>query len=339
MKHIINTDTHLGRKNGNNQEIEQTSEFFDWLVDKAEENNITSFIHLGDWHHNRRSIPVPVISESLQISNKLFYQFTDIHILVGNHDMYYKDSISPNSLEIFNFLDTPTDTSIKIVDSLMVVDGILLVPWLIYDEDYEAIVNNKFDVKYAMGHLAINNIIMNRAEVRSKNEMLNLSDFKAYDKVLSGHYHQYGEYGNVIYIAAPYHMDFNDFGNRGIYIFDSDDGSLEFIEYTGAPKYLTLNAENYDKELIEGNNIKLEFYNNIGLNKINEIIDDVNWLGPNSINVSYKFTNTFTKPQESDSIEEIKSNREMLIDYLKESNLPSNLSIKVFKNIISTLES
>lgn len=265
-------------------------------------------------------------------------QFEDLYIITGNHDLYYKNAVHPNSIEIFKSIKTPENHNINIVEHPIVIDNIVLLPWLITDEDYESIVKNNYNVDYAMGHLAINNIIMNRSEYLSKNETLNISDFKNFKLVLSGHYHQYGEYNNVVYIAAPYHMDFNDYGNRGIYVFDGQTGDMEFIEYKNSPKYIVVNAEDYDPHLIEGNNIKLEFYSNIGLNEINQIIEDVTCLSPCSVNVSYKFSNTFTKPEENDTIEEIKSNREMLINYLKESEIPSNLKISVFNNIIESLE-
>lgn len=338
MKHIITTDTHIGRKNDSLSEIKQTSGFFDWVIEISKEKEIESLIHLGDWNHNRRSIAIPTLNESTNIINRITEQFKDTYILIGNHDLFYKNAVHPHSLEVFKSIDVPNQHTLSIIESPTVIDNIVLIPWLINDTDYHNIVNNEYGVKYAMGHLAINNIIMDRSEVRSKNETLNISDFQNYELVLSGHYHQYGVYKNITYIAAPYHMDFNDYGNRGIYIFDSDTGDTEFIEYTGAPKYYVVDAEDYDDSVIEGNNIKLEFHNNLGLNEINRIIEDVSCLNPNSINVSYKFSNTFTKPEESDTMDEIKSNKEMLINYLQESDIPKNLRIDVFKNIISSLE-
>lgn len=338
MKYIITTDTHIGRKNDSLSEIKQTSSFFDWVIEKAKENNISSLIHLGDWNHSRRSIAIPTLVESTNILNKVVSQFTDTYILIGNHDLFYKNALYPHSMEVFKSIGVPEQHNLSIVESPTVVDNIVLIPWLIDNDDYHNIVNNEYGVKYAMGHLAINNIIMNRSEVRSKNETLNISDFQNYEWVLSGHYHQYGIYKNITYIAAPYHMDFNDYGTRGIYIFDSENGETEFIEYTGAPKYFIVDAEDYDESIIEGNNIKVEFYNNLGLNEINKIIEDVNCLNPNFVNVSYKFSNTFTKPEENDTISEIKSNKEMLINYLQESNIPPNLKMKVFEDIILSME-
>jgi len=339
VKYLVTTDTHLGRKNGNQQEINNTSNFFNWLINIANERKIKSFIHLGDWHDNRRSIPVPVLNESINIVNNLANYFKNLYLLNGNHDLYYKDTKFPNSLDLFNWIKVPAETNIHIINDLTVVDNILLVPWLIDENDYNNIVSNGYNVNYAMGHLAINNIIMNRSEVRSKNESLNISDFEKYNVVLSGHYHQYGEYKNVIYIGAPYHMDYNDSGKRGVYIFDSDNGNIEFIEYDGSSKYIVINAENYDENIIKDNNIKIEFYNNIGLNKINEIIDKINLLNPNSISVSYKFVTVFTNPIENDTITEYKSNKELLVEYLKESDIPNNLNLKIFENIISSMES
>lgn len=338
MKYIITCDTHLGRKSDNTFEIKQTSDFFDWIIDISKERSIDSFIHLGDWNNNRRSIATTTLVESTNILNKMSAQFKDTYIVAGNHDLYYKNDVHPNSIEIFDYIKTPDNHNIHIIEYPTVVNNIVLLPWLINDEHYDDVVKNNYSVDYAMGHLAINDVIMNRSKTLSKNQHLNISDFKNYKLVLSGHYHQYGEYGNIVYIGAPYHMDFNDSGVRGIYIFDSESGEMEFIEYTKAPKYIIVDAENYDDGLIPGNNVKIEFYNNIGLNEINQIIENVNCLNPNTVNVSYKFSATFTKPEENDTVEEIKGNKEMLINYIKESDIPKNLNIETFNIIIESLE-
>lgn len=332
MKYIVTTDTHIGRKNGNTEEIENTKDFFKWLIKKSKELGVYNLVHLGDFFHNRRSISVPVIVSSMKIIDEINENFNHSYIITGNHDIYYKNSIDPTSLELL------CRDNVEIIKEPIAIDNILFIPWLVDDIWLEDIKNNSFKTDFAMGHLGINNIIMNKSKVKSQNDALYIKDFKNYKSVLSGHYHQYGVYDNIVYIASPYHMDFNDFGERGIYVFDSDTGDMEFIEYTGAPKYYVMDAEDLEEDNIEGNHIRLEFYNNIGLNKINEILTFVDSLCPESMKVSYKFANEFTRDEEFGNIIEMKTNRDILVDYIKNSNVPKNLNMKTLENIIDSLE-
>lgn len=259
------------------------------------------------------------------------------YILLGNHDCYYKDTASPSSLDMFKYFDTGPK-NVKIVDNIETVSNMLLIPWMFSEEQTEEIVKNAYDVPYALGHLPINEITLNRSGKKSDKELFNISDFDRYDKVFSGHFHQPGIYNNITYLGAPFHMNFNDSGNRGIYIFDDETGEIEFIEYNGAPKFCIIDGENYDKDCIEGNNIRLEFHNNIGLNKIDEVISDVESLNPHSLNVSYKFSVEFTENNQGDIIDEIKGNKDILIDYIRNSKVPDHLSLSTIESIIDNLE-
>lgn len=338
MKYIICTDIHIDRKSGSSKEIKITKNFFDWFLDTAKERDIKKFIFLGDWFNNRKSVSVPSLHESNEIFKKVEQQFDTSYIVVGNHDMFYNDLIEPNGLDVFQ------SSKIHIIKNLTLLPdtNILLIPWLIDNDDIQKIKDNDTESPIAMGHLGINDVYFNRSEkAKSKNNKLSFSDFDNYKLVLSGHYHQYGEYGNngnIIYIGSPYHMTFNDSGKRGIYIYDTDTNDIEFIEYTKAPKYHIIDGEDYDSSIIQGNNIRIDFHNDLGLDKFGDIINSINNLEPESINVSYKFTPTFTNEEEDDTIEDVKSNKDMLIDYIKKSKPPKHLSINMFKKLIESLE-
>jgi DNA repair exonuclease SbcCD nuclease subunit len=198
------------------------------------------------------------------------------------------------------------------------------------------IIDNTFSTKYLFGHLALNEILLNCSGSRSEKEMFSKLDFKKYDMVLSGHFHTKGQYENILYIGSPFHMSFNDSGPRGVYIFD--EGNIEFIEYNGAPKCHILNAESYDESVIKGNNIRLDFYSSLGINEINKILKKVENLNPAYLQVSYKFSKEFTNQSTVDIMNNTMGNKEILLDYIKTSNLSSKINMKTLENIINTLE-
>ncbi len=336
MQRIIIADTHLGRSNNDSDAIQITTDFFDWVNEIAEERKITELIHLGDFFDNRKSIAIPTLDISINIIEKLNFQ--KIYLLLGNHDCYYKNTDQPNSLSIFYPFKQVNNCPIEIIQKPYKLDNILLIPWLFEEEDINNVKKNNFDATYATGHLPINEILMNRSGKKAENEPFNINDLSKYEKVFSGHFHQPGEYKNINYIGAPYHMNFNDSGKRGIYVFDNETGETEFIEYNGAPKFQIVNAEDYDPNIITGNNIRLEFYNNIGLNIMDDIIKEVEKLSPNNLNVAYRFSTEFTQEINNDIINEIKGNKEILIDYIQNSNIPDYINIKTLKSIIDSLE-
>lgn len=344
MRYLICADTHIDRKASNLFEIEQTNNFFNWFVKIGKEQNIKKCIHLGDFFHSRRTISVPATSASLEILKNISEWFSEgVYILKGNHDIYYKDAIKPSGLDFMVYLQQTFEkiglsNPINIIEKPTKIGNCLLVPWIIYDVDLKNIIENNYDVDYILGHLSINEIVLNKTGIKSKNEKLNPKDFIKYKRVLSGHFHQYGEYGNIIYVGSPYHMDFNDTGKRGIHIFDDETNELVFVEYNDAPKYYTMDAEDISYDLIEGNNIKIVFFNNLGINTINEILRKVESKHPNLLTVSYKFSNSFTSENGCDNISDISGNKEILIDYIKKSKIPENINLNLMVKIIESLE-
>lgn len=278
MKYIIVTDTHLGFKNGSDQYHNICLDIFNEIAKVAKEKKITTFIHGGDFFNTRKSISLKSIPIAYEIGNILKSTFENSYVIVGNHDIYYKDRIDPTSLQILS-------EYITIVDKPMIVNNIHLQPWLI-DEFVPT------EVDYLIGHFEMLDIVINRSGTKSK-VGASTSIFKNYKKVLSGHYHTKSETSNIIYLGAPYHMTFNDNGERGFYIFNDENGSLEFIEFDRYPKFIIFDHMNIDFSLINGNNIKVVFTKDIGTAEINKIVNKINDKEPNQLFVEFSFNNKF----------------------------------------------
>ena len=166
--------------------------------------------------------------ESLGIENvKLIpdgnADFTDyMDMLVGNHDIYYKNTLrinAPSELlggyDNIRVHDVPTTVNF---DNL----PILLLPW-ICDENRERSLNAvaESDAPICMGHLELNGF-----EAHPGHVMLNGMDkamFKKFKRVFSGHYHMKSKKDNVTYLGNPYQLYWNDYGcKRGFHVFDTD---------------------------------------------------------------------------------------------------------------------
>ena len=326
MKAVLLSDTHLGLYKASDMYHEVTLNLFKSVVDTCERNNIDTIIHLGDWFHNRTYISLKTIDYALEISDLLAGY--NVYIIVGNHDTFYKTQIEPTSLNIYNKIN-----NINIIKAPTVIDNITLVPWSTqYTEDDF----NKMNTDYLFGHLGIDGFMMNTYYKFTGG--LPQSIFKKFKRVLLGHFHLPSTIGNIEYIGAPYQQRFGDIGDRGYYIFD--DGELEFIEFTGAPKYVKVLTEaTITKQEIEGNIVNLIYEKDYGKTENNNHSDRIKELNPLQLytdfsNISTDDTTDDIKPisKPTDSIELLYS----FIDTLSFDSYP-NIKIPMLKKIITSL--
>jgi len=222
MKIGILTDSHFGARKGSKLfhdyfELFYKNVFFPTL----EQYGITTVIHMGDAFDSRKSIDY----QSLEWAKRVVFEPLsnyDVHMIVGNHDSYYKNTNNTNSPQLLlkdytNVKTYSSPTEIK-VDNL----NILLLPWICMENEEQSlkmIKNTK--AKVIMGHLELQGFRVNRSLVMEHGLEANL--FKNFKKVFSGHYHTRSDNGTVFYTGNPYEMYWNDVNDpRGFTIFDTE---------------------------------------------------------------------------------------------------------------------
>jgi hypothetical protein len=147
------TDIHLGLKNNSRTHLDDCDRFIDWFITEAKARNAETCIFLGDWHHHRATINSYTLSETTKQLRKLNANFEKIYFITGNHDLYFKDNRSVNSLEYARDL-----SNFVMVDKLFVQDDVAIVPWLVADE-WKTL--KKVQVKYMFGHFELPYFKMN----------------------------------------------------------------------------------------------------------------------------------------------------------------------------------
>ena len=149
------TDTHFGVHSNNEIFLQSQLRFFrNEFVPYLKENGITDIVHLGDLFDNRNHINLKILNAVYDLFDNELSEF-NIHVIVGNHDSLYKNTIEVNSTKFLgNFKNVNVVDDIELIN----IDGrdILLVPWLVDLEDFATRVANKnTDCDVCMGHFEI----------------------------------------------------------------------------------------------------------------------------------------------------------------------------------------
>ncbi len=323
---ILLADLHLGLSQDNSLWHDTAIALANEVHDTCIKNDIDEIAILGDIFDNRKSMNHKTQDVAWHIMTVLWKDF-NIILVRGNHDTYYKDRPNPNWLRMFeecsNVITVETEPYIS-VDKCFVPWGydISELPW----------------GGFLFGHFEINNFRMNNFyECRTSN--ISAADFRKFKQVYAGHFHFPQNYANITYLGSPHHHDFGDVGSqRGYYIWE--DGTLEFIEFTNAPKFVIIKTnEEITPEDVQGNIVKLVFDRDYGTNKNNELVERVEFLDPAALTVDTRHFNiTSTDIETEDENVIIKDNNELLREFMgKNIDESSHLNKKTLYKVLDLL--
>jgi DNA repair exonuclease SbcCD nuclease subunit len=222
MKVAILSDTHYGCKKGSKHLHDYFELFYKNVFFPAlEENNVEAVIHMGDAFDSRKSIDY----QSLEWSKRVVFDPLnkyDVHMIIGNHDTYYKNTNSVNSPELI--LQTYSNIRTYSNPTEVNIGGlkILFIPWINQENEEKTLkLIEKTTSKCAMGHLELQGFRVNRQLIMEHG--LESKLFEKFDRVYSGHYHTRSNNGKVFYLGNPYEMYWTDVNDtRGFHIFDTE---------------------------------------------------------------------------------------------------------------------
>jgi len=226
------TDQHLDGRKGSLVFWEYFKKFYDEIFfPTLEKNNIKTVIDLGDTFDNRKSIDFNVWN---RIRNYYFDRLRDsgifVHMILGNHCTYYKNTNEINSPELL--LKEYDNIEIYSEPETVMIDGskILMLPW-INSSNYEETMRHIEDTsaEIAMGHLELSGF-----EVTPGNKQehgMDPSIFKKFKQVFSGHYHHKSSRGNITYLGNPYQLFWNDYKDeRGFHLYEPTTNKLQRVK-------------------------------------------------------------------------------------------------------------
>lgn len=328
-KIAIISDIHLGVHSDSPIWHKLHLDYADWLVKELNDKSINDILILGDIFNDRQEIGV----NTLQIAHEFFDKFKNFNIitLLGNHDIFLKNSCDISSLSIFKGWN-----NIQVIDKQTLTTNfgknLLLCPW---EYDLSKVQGN---VDYMFGHFEINNFRQTMTKVCDTGINSDILLDKS-NLIFSGHFHLRDERdyknGRIIYVGCPLSLNFGDAGTtKGYYTFDISTGKYDFIENTVSPRhYYILLSDLFNKEkvsdikkCIPNNFIKLVVDKELEYDKFNKIIVGLTGLKPIELTNNFRTTTEISVAGDYDAVNmDIKSLLEEFI---------TNIDTKADKNKI-----
>tara|TARA_R110000796_G_scaffold153583_3_gene270167 strand:+ start:9264 stop:10316 length:1053 start_codon:yes stop_codon:yes gene_type:complete len=252
-KVFIFTDTHLGARSNSLEWMDIMEEaHFDFIIPTIKKHFKPGdiIINCGDIFDNRTSINVKSLDLGIKIYEELG-KIGPVHIIAGNHDIYYKSNTTVTSLDSLKYIPNVNihkDVSILDFDN----KKLLMMPWRknVKEESITLIENQKeHNCDYAFMHGTFSLTSYNKFVTIGKEDGANPTSAEGYDRVYSGHIHWSQQRNNINIIGTPYQITRGDSGNlKGMFILDLDTGKEKFVENTISPKFIQFTIDKIDKE-------------------------------------------------------------------------------------------
>jgi hypothetical protein len=229
-KAAVFTDIHFGLKSNSVQHNQDCSDFVDWFIQKAKEENCETCFFLGDYNHHRASINIQTMQFGLRALEKLNNSFEHVYFIPGNHDLYYRDKRDVHSVEWAKHLPNVT-----IVNDWFIQDEVVIAPWLV-GEDHKKL--SKLSGKYLFGHFELPAFYMNAMVQMPDHGDVSDNDLAGFEKVFSGHFHKRQARNNIWYIGNAFPHNYADAGDdaRGMMILEWGE-EPEFHAWPGQPLF------------------------------------------------------------------------------------------------------
>ena len=227
---IIN-DSHFGVRNDSPFFLESSLNYYsNVFFPYVEKHNIRTIFHLGDFFDRRKYINFNTLREVRKRFLEQISPTCEFHIILGNHDTYYKNTNEINSIkEIFRGY-----TNIIIYDSpsTIEIDGmqVSLIPWIndTNKSEYLKYINES-NSSILMGHFEILGFeVIDGVKHQSGIEV---KEFNKFEMVLSGHFHLKQTKRNIHYLGTQFQLNFGDVNcPKGFHVLDTDTREITFIE-------------------------------------------------------------------------------------------------------------
>ena len=211
-KIAILNDTHCGARNSSEVFMDYQEKFYrDVFFPYLLENNIKEIIHLGDYYEHRKFVNFKALEHNRKIFlGKLREYGIAMHIIPGNHDVFYKNTNDLCSLK--ELMGHYTDVvHIWMEPTTLEFDNLSvgLIPWINaenYADTMEFVKTCKAPI--IGGHFEFSGFEMYKGIPNPHG--MDTSNFDRFEMVLSGHFHTKSSRGNIHYLGSQMEFTWGD---------------------------------------------------------------------------------------------------------------------------------
>jgi DNA repair exonuclease SbcCD nuclease subunit len=228
-----------------------TREYLDWFVNLVKSDpTIDSIGFLGDWHESRSNLHIDTMNLSKELVGKLDALGLPIFFVVGNHDLFNRQSRDIHSCVFFDLFP-----NVQVIQQPTIMDQFdgkaLFSPYLFHTE-YDFCLT-KQPVQHLLGHFEFKDFVITGYSVKMEHgpDAKQLTEYK---NILSGHFHKRQKSGNVSYIGNTFCTSFADANDveRGAAIYEFDKAKITYHNWTNGPQYIKTTLSDLSAGRVEG---------------------------------------------------------------------------------------
>jgi len=266
------TDIHFGKHTNSEQHNQDCLRYINWFSEQVKNNDIDAIAFLGDWHEHRSAINGLTLDYSMKGAKLLNDLNLPIYFIVGNHDLYYRNTRDIFTTVIFEQLEN----FVIINKPLEIPENSLVFTPFLFPEEYDDFFTKYSHCETIMGHFEFKGFVLTGETVKCEHGA-DPNSYSKPKKIYSGHFHKRQTSKNVHYIGNTFPMDFgdaNDF-DRGMAVHDFSTGEVEYINWPDCPKYIRASLSEVlksPKKILKSNaRVKVYVDDDITLSETNEL--------------------------------------------------------------------
>lgn len=330
-------DTHFGASASDIHIQSYMRKFFSDFFSYIDTHQIKHVIQLGDLFDVRKHVNTltlkffrevflqPVIERNLQVV-----------VLVGNHDIYHRESVSVSSVEEvlhpftewFTVVNSPKDVSIE-------GKTFLCVPWVCKENESDvAKAITKSSSKFCVGHFEFNGFELFKGQLAKTH--FNHLDYKKFERVISGHYHHMSGRDNVLYTGTPYELTWNDHGTpKGFFVITNSD--IVFVENKHKLFSMITLSDNpvIDSASIKDKHVKVRIDTQITPKERDALIDKIYGFGPHTVKLIELKTDVATV--DNVVYNDTSSIHDLIADYATTVQVSPDVNRDRLKTVLTTM--
>ena len=324
-KVAILNDTHSGVKNGSDIFLDYMDRFYtDVFFPYCKENGIKTILHLGDYFEHRKYVNYKVLRRNREMFiDRLVELGMTMHIVPGNHDVYWKNTNDLCSLTEqlvhYDCIKVHMEPTVLHFDSGL---DVAMLPWITEDNQEQCMEFVKTaPAPILMGHLELAGFkYLGNADIKSHGMAHKI--FSRYEMVLSGHYHTASRKDNVLYLGTQFELTWSDCNDiKGFHVLDTETRELEKVVNPNRLYHkIAYDDSNEDSDIIVPDDLSGKFVKVVVVNKkdpftFDQFLDMINAQEPFELKIVESF-DEFTAASIQDQEISLQDTSQLLNSYI-----------------------